>query len=95
MGAARRTIRITVRSRVVGTACDVWGTSGNDTIVDTPGAHTICGLGGDDTITGGDGNDTIIGDNPSDAGPFTTTISGQVTTTAVDSNPANNSGPPA
>jgi hypothetical protein len=90
-GSGQRTVRITVRSRVVGATCDVWGTSGDDTIVDTRGAHTICGLGGDDTITAGDGNDLVIGDNPSDADPFTVTIGGQVTTTAVDSNPANNS----
>jgi Tol biopolymer transport system component len=43
-------------------ACDITGTSGNDTALSgTTADETICGLGGNDTINGGGGNDILMG----------------------------------
>lgn len=48
-------------------ACDITGTSGNDTALSgTPADETICGLGGNDVINGGGGNDILMGGTGND-----------------------------
>lgn len=42
-------------------ACDLWGTGGNDRIVGGARGEVICGRGGNDRLSGGAGNDRLIG----------------------------------
>jgi trimeric autotransporter adhesin len=52
------------------------GTSGNDTLADTPGDDTINGLGGNDTINGGSGgSDVVNGGDGRDSLQFMTATS--------------------
>jgi uncharacterized repeat protein (TIGR01451 family) len=42
-------------------ACDLWGTGGNDRIVGGTRGEVICGRGGNDRLSGRAGNDRLIG----------------------------------
>ena len=47
-------------------APELWGTSGNDTLIDRVGANWMNGQAGDDTLLGEDGNDTVFGAGDND-----------------------------
>jgi len=89
---ATSTVKLAVRSTVVGADCDVWGTGGSDPSLSAGKASgvVICGLGGSDTIVGSSGNDVIWGDTPDGATAYATTLRADVTAAAADAEQVTN-----